>query len=209
MIRSKDDFKQYILADMKSLGMEYPSIKLRVKTLLSPPPPRIWKFQFMLRECEYEWNCRRKNIWQKIIFKLKYMRLQGYASKLGFEIPLNVCGPGLCICHPGLLVINGNARIGANARIHAGVNIGSFSRFNEHWQPDSAPIIGDNVYIGPGAKLFGKISIGNDVAIGANAVVNKSFPNHVTIAGVPAKIINFNGSKDMIIYGYTDIKIKN
>lgn len=38
MIRSKDDFKQYILADMKSLGMEYPSIKLRVKTLLSPPP---------------------------------------------------------------------------------------------------------------------------------------------------------------------------
>lgn len=37
MIRSKDDFKQYILADMKSLGMEYPSIKLRVKTLLSPP----------------------------------------------------------------------------------------------------------------------------------------------------------------------------
>lgn len=39
MIHSKDDFKQYVLADMKSLGMEYPSIKLRVKTLLSPPPP--------------------------------------------------------------------------------------------------------------------------------------------------------------------------
>lgn len=37
MIHSKDDFKQYVLADMKSLGMEYPSIKLRVKTLLSPP----------------------------------------------------------------------------------------------------------------------------------------------------------------------------
>lgn len=37
MIYSKDDFKQYVLADMKSLGMEYPSIKLRVKTLLSPP----------------------------------------------------------------------------------------------------------------------------------------------------------------------------
>lgn len=52
------------------------------------------------------------------------------------------------------------------------------------------PVIGDNCYIGPGAKLFGDIRIGNNVAIGANSVVNKSFEDNVTIAGVPAKIVN-------------------
>lgn len=56
------------------------------------------------------------------------------------------------------------------------------------------PIIGDNCFIGPGAKVFGKIKIGNNVAIGANAVVNKDVPSNVTVAGVPAKIINEVGT---------------
>lgn len=53
-----------------------------------------------------------------------------------------------------------------------------------------APIIGDNVYIGPGAVLFGEITIADGCYIGANAVVNKSFtePNSV-IVGIPAKTI--------------------
>lgn len=51
------------------------------------------------------------------------------------------------------------------------------------------------MYIGPGAKLFGKIHIGDNVAIGANAVVNKDVPSNVTVAGVPAKIISNKGSK--------------
>ena len=52
-----------------------------------------------------------------------------------------------------------------------------------------APVIGNNVYISPGAKLFGGIMIGDNVIIGANAVVNKSFPSNVVIAGCPAKIV--------------------
>lgn len=66
--------------------------------------------------------------------------------------------------------------------IQAGVNIGVNN--------GGVPTIGDNVYIGPGAKLFGAIEIANDVAIGANAVVTKSFTeSNITIAGIPAKII--------------------
>ena len=65
---------------------------------------------------------------------------------------------------------------------------------------EEAPIIGDNCFIGPGAKLFGKIKIGDNVAIGANAVVNKSFGDNVTIAGVPAKIVNNIGTKDRMRY---------
>lgn len=65
--------------------------------------------------------------------------------------------------------------------MHSGVNIGATD--------DGAPIIGDNVYIGPGAKIFGDITIGDNVKVGANSVVNQSFPSNVVIAGIPAKIV--------------------
>lgn len=110
-----------------------------------------------------------------------YYKFRQCGYKCGFSIAANTFGPGLCICHVGTLVVNNNAKIGKNCRIHVGVNIGGFK--------GGVPTIGDNVYIGPGAKLFGGISIGNNVQIGANAVVNKSFPDNVIIAGVPAKIV--------------------
>ncbi len=51
------------------------------------------------------------------------------------------------------------------------------------------PTIGDDVTIHPGAKIFGGIHIGNDVEIGANAVVIRDVPDHCIVAGVPAKIV--------------------
>jgi serine O-acetyltransferase len=60
-------------------------------------------------------------------------------------------------------------------------------------------VIGNRVYIGPGAKLFGGIKVGDNVAIGANAVVTKDLPENAVAVGVPAKIINYNGSADFII----------
>ena len=56
------------------------------------------------------------------------------------------------------------------------------------------PTLGDYVYIGPGAKLYGNISIGSRVAVGANAVVNKSFGDDVTLAGIPARIVSHTDS---------------
>jgi serine O-acetyltransferase len=74
--------------------------------------------------------------------------------------------------------------------LHVCVNIGASGGNLE------APQIGDNVYIAPGAKIFGDIQIADNIAIGANGVVNKSFttPN-VTIAGVPARVIKNVGSE--------------
>lgn len=63
-----------------------------------------------------------------------------------------------------------------------------------------APTIGDNCFIGPGAKLFGDIKIGDNVAIGANAVVNKDFGDNVTIAGVPAKVESKKGTNGKFSY---------
>jgi serine O-acetyltransferase len=79
--------------------------------------------------------------------------------------------------------VNGGAKIGANCRIHPDVVIGAGASYRY-----KALKIGDNVFIGPGAKIFGDITIADGIAIDANAVVNKSFlETNITIAGVPAK----------------------
>ena len=105
--------------------------------------------------------------------------------KFGFSIPPNVFGPGLSIAHIGNIIVNKRAIVGTNCRIHVGVNIGANAG-----NPNAVPKIGNHVYIAPGAKLFGDIEIANGIAIGANAVVNRSFlePN-VAIGGIPADVI--------------------
>lgn len=70
-------------------------------------------------------------------------------ARLGFLIPLNVFGSGLCVTHVGPIVVGPHAHIGRNCRIHVGVNIGTRAGV-----PDEAPTIGNDVYICPGAKLF-------------------------------------------------------
>jgi serine O-acetyltransferase len=64
-----------------------------------------------------------------------------------------------------------------------------------------APSIGSNVYIGPGAKLFGDICVGDNVVIGANAVVNRDIPNNVTVAGIPAKVFGASDQSGLIVDG--------
>lgn len=110
---------------------------------------------------------------------------------MGWDIPINTFGPGLKINHFGLIVVNGNARIGAFCDIHQGVNIG------QHGSSEyDVPTIGDNVWIGPGAKIFGRIKIANECAIGANAVVNKSFEEqNISIAGIPATKVSEKGNQ--------------
>jgi len=95
-----------------------------------------------------------------------------------------VFGPGLAIVHIGTIVINPQARIGANCRIHVCTNIGTSTG------SAVAPIIGDNVYIAPGVKIYGEITICNNVAFAANAAVSKSISEENCLyGGVPAKKI--------------------
>ena len=97
----------------------------------------------------------------------------------GFSIGLNCFGKGLSISHIGTIVVNHEAKIGENCRLHVCTNIGTGS-----------PKIGNNVYIGPGAKIFGKIQVADGTQIGANAVVNKDFLEvNRTIVGVPAHYV--------------------
>ena len=156
----------------------------------------VFRFIVLLRFNEYLLNSK-KILLLRVFFIFWYRRL---GVRLGFSIPLNVFDYGLGIVHHGLLIVNPDARIGNNCRIHAGVNIGGSAGFKQAGDSKRyAPVIGNNTYIGPGAKLFGPIEIGNDCVIGANAVVNKSFvENNITIGGIPAKIISNKGSKGLV-----------
>jgi serine O-acetyltransferase len=178
MINSKKDYMYYLEADRIALQRNpRNTIKSLVKNLMAPD--YIWKFQRLLRKVEYYKNCKRGFL-SKLYFVFIYGKFTRMSLKLGFSIPYNVIGPGLAIVHYGTIIISGYAKIGANLRIHADTNIG---RTN-----GKAPVIGNNCYIGPGAKLYGGITLGNDIVVGANSVVNKSFVNdNIAIAGCPAR----------------------
>lgn len=108
-------------------------------------------------------------------------------------------GEGLYVGHAvgGGIIINGLAKIGKNCNIHHGVTIGVRKR-SASGLTTGVPEIGDNVYIGPGAKVFGGIKIGNNVAIGANAVVTRDVPDNAVVGGVPAKVISFGGTDGLV-----------
>jgi serine O-acetyltransferase len=102
----------------------------------------------------------------------------------GIELPCEAqVGHNFVIDHFGGIIVSGYAVFGDNCRIRHGVCVG-LAREAE----PAAPVIGDNVDIGTGAKLLGPIRIGNNVSIGANAVVICDVPDYCIAVGVPALI---------------------
>ena len=116
-----------------------------------------------------------------LIYRILYKLVQIVA---GIELPCEVpVGKGFVIDHSGGIVVSGFARFGDNCRIRSGVVVG-LSRIDD----PCAPVIGNNVDIGTGAKILGNIVIGNNVFIGANAVVLTDVPDDSIAVGVPAVI---------------------
>ena len=185
MIYSREEYLEYLEADKKALGR---------KTVHPAINDYIWKYEILLRKCEYRANCKH-GIVNTLVSGLLRLRRSKIGAMCGFSIPINTVGKGLCIAHIGSIIISSYARLGDNCRIHVGVNIGADARVS-----DAAPKIGNNVYIGPGAKLFGNICIADNIAVGANAVVNRSFEDKgVSIGGIPAKIISHRGTEGILI----------
>jgi len=178
VIESRADLQAYLEADRVALGCE--------RSLKALVLDDVWRYQRSLRRLEYRLNAGGNPV-ALLAAKLRHRR---HGRRLGFSIPPNVFGPGLSIAHPGTIVVHSEARIGAGCRLHVDVVIGA-SRGDA-----GVPAIGDHCYIGPGAKVFGAIEIGDGTVIGANAVVNRSFPEgNVTLAGVPASPVGSRASE--------------
>lgn len=113
-----------------------------------------------------------------IIYKIVCFRSQIHlpsSTKVGY---------GLYIGHKICMVINSSTLIGNNVNLSQFLNIGT--------NHDTPAIIGDNVYIGPNVNIVEDVIVGNNTTIGAGAVVTKDVPESATIAGVPAKVLNYN-----------------
>lgn len=89
------------------------------------------------------------------------------------------------------IVISNKARIGKNAVIHQQVTIGL------RYPGGEAPVIGDNVFIGAGAKILGGIKVGDGAVVGANAVVLDDIPPDCVAVGVPARIAKHISDRDV------------
>jgi len=117
--------------------------------------------------------------------------LHRYSIRYGISISPDVSiGAGFYIGHYGGIVVNRDVVIGDNCNISQGVTLGQINR----GERAGCPIIGNNVYIGPGAKIIGRIRIGDRAAIGANAVVISDVAESTSVGGVPARVLSDKGS---------------
>lgn len=113
----------------------------------------------------------------------------------GISIPASSrIGHSFYIGHFGGIIINANTIIGNNCNISQGVTIGVSGRGGKR----GTPILGNEVYIGANAVVSGKITIGDNVLIGACTLVNDSIAEGSVVLGVPAVIVSQKGSKGYI-----------
>ena len=168
-IQSKRDLKKFIELDLEARGLKC------LPKLYQIRKPIVY-YTVLLRKVEYLQNTKH-NFGAELWCKIMQLRLKLLGAKLGFSISPNTFGPGLYLVHWGSIVISSKARIGPNARVHSCVNV------------SGAPVIGKNVYLGPGAVLAGDITIGDNVTVGANTVVSASLPDNVTVLGNPARVV--------------------
>jgi serine O-acetyltransferase len=173
MISTRADYERYLRDDLTAAGLSR------------------WTFvqRFRRPEVHYLRVLRRVELLlaqpgkvarvQRSWYRWQLLRL---STRLGLTIPPNVFGPGLGIAHYGSIVVHSRAKVGAWCRINSATNIGL--------SPSGVPTIGDYCYIAPGAVIYGGVTIGDRVVIGANAVVGRDVPDGVTVAGAPARVVS-------------------
>lgn len=181
MISTRSDYERYLRDDLIAAGLSRWSLAQRFRR------PEV-HFLRLLRLVEYLLAqpgkvARVRRSWAR-------WRLLRSSTRLGLSIPPNVFGPGLGIAHYGSIVVHSRARVGAWCRINSATNIGL--------SPSGVPVIGDYCYIAPGAVVYGGITVGDRVVVGANAVVGRDVPDGVTVAGAPARIVSQNDSSAMM-----------
>jgi len=168
-----DKFGSWIKADLcKFKGAE----AFKVKHWLSLFNPRVWPVS-LFRLSHLCYRCK-LGLLAKFVSLLNQMMFGcDIARRAKIE-------GGLYLPHPCGVVIGKHVVIGKDCIVHQGVSLGARGEDHEL----SNPTVKDCVEIGTGAKVLGKITVGNYARIGANAVVLNDVPDKAVAVGIPAKI---------------------
>jgi serine O-acetyltransferase len=181
MIKNKEDLKFYLKEDL----IAYPSRNLLLLWLKGSESYPIVSFTLFLRHYEYYFNQKSLSPIKQIKKQLWRFLYRHAQLRFSFYVGVNVAGPGFKLVHPGFRHLMNVGKIGSNCTILPMVLIGK-----KKPNTDSKIIIGDNCYISTGVTLLTPLKIGNNVTIGAGAVVTKDIPDNCIVGGVPAKILN-------------------
>ena len=184
MIQTKKDLKSYIALDL-GRPLRFGYIKFIWLYLRGSEILPIWKTMYALRHYEFYLNNKSKLSGLGICC-LQYWRFKFRHCQLKYDLYIepNTIGAGAKIIHPGYRKIPNFAEIGENATILPMVLIGK-----KIPGITGKAIIGNNCYISTGVTILAPVKIGNNVTIGAGAVVTKNIPDNCIVAGVPAQII--------------------
>ncbi len=138
-----------------------------------------FRFTYVFRKA----NGYKRRSFRWLFYKLLHRR---YFYKYGFQIPLSTrIGKGLYIAHFGNVVLHENAILGDDCDLAHGITVGQTNRGKRK----GCPTIGNKVWIGAGAVVVGKITIGDNVLIAPNAFVNFDVPSNSIVLGNPGKVI--------------------
>lgn len=177
--------KFYLQEDAKANRMEGCSLmKYWGRLFIGSESAHVYKYLKVLRHCEY--HCNNEGTYHKLMYGYYKIFLHRLGLKYSIRIPENVCGYGLSILHiagGGGCIVNAKM-VGNYCKLQTGVLLG-----NTNHSMDEKPIIGNNVGFGPGAKVLGKVVVGDNSFVAANAVVVKNVPANSIVGGVPARII--------------------
>ena len=177
-IRTYEDYLKYLAADRNRNGA--PSIK---NWVLWNDNNRIQRLLYYLRKVEFYSN--QCGFQHKIAFAIWNWLFRRQRVLTGIMLFPGTIGPGIQLMHPGFRRIDSFVRIGNNCTILPMVLCGRKHPNDK----DSLIIIGDNCYISTGVTILGPVNIGDNVVIGAGAVVLNDIPDNSIVGGVPAKIL--------------------
>jgi len=137
----------------------------------------------------YQYHRDRNGPWHLLMRRIARIRHTLCSVVTQSDVDLQATlGKGLMLPHPNGVVIHGEARIGDDCMIMQQVTVGMIDE-------GEVPVIGNRVYIGAGAKIIGKLTVGDGARIGANAVVVNDVPSNATAVGIPARIIRRASAK--------------
>lgn len=175
-IKNKDELLFFISEDAKANNMNCSYLKYLLGLYYGLEFAHAFRYLKAMRHFEYHLN--NKGIFHRVLtlyYKVKTSRL---GMKYNLHITPNVCGYGLRIYHlfGGGHILNVE-KVGNYCSFNAGVVLGNNGS-------DLKPVLGNNVILAPGAKIFGNVKIGDNVFVAANSIVTKDIPNNSVVVGV-------------------------